>query len=465
MRRLYHPDMYRFDRAEPSLWEADAPAARLPGSPLAGDERCEVAVIGAGYTGLSAALHLCRDHHVDVCVVEAGHVGWGASGRNAGFCGIGGTSLSPPEMAARYGLEATRRYYRSQVEAIELVRQIIDEEGIDARLQGDVELEVAPTRAAFRRLAEHAGMQRKRLGIDTQVVPAEEFRRRYFDSSELRGAVLQRPAFALDPLRYLRGLAAAAASQGAVLRPHSEVLSWRKSGRDHVLSTAGGTLRARSVIVATNGFMPEQLHPALHGRSLPMISAIVVTRPLSSDELAAHGWQTRNPAITSRRILNYYRLLPDRRFLFGGRGHSSGSEDGAERTFRDLAGRLGSLWPQWRGVPIEYRWHGLICITRRLAPSLGRLDEDPTVLLAYGFHGNGVNTATWSGKLLAEWLAGSGSREDGAPASLPLVCRGISPRFPAASLRLRYLQARLALFRMQDALDEARERRSGGTGR
>jgi glycine/D-amino acid oxidase-like deaminating enzyme len=116
-------------------------------------------------------------------------------------------------------------------------------------------------------------------------------------------------------------------------------------------------------------------------------------------------------------------------------------------------------------VPIEYHWHGLIRITRRLTPSLGRLDEDPTVLFAYGFHGNGVNTATWSGKLLAEWLAGSEPRKDGAPASLPLACRGISPRFPAAALRLRYLQARLALFRMQDALDEARDRGPRGTGR
>lgn len=453
MKRLYHPDMYRFDRAEPSLWEADAPEARLAARPLAGDVRCDVAVIGAGYTGLSAALHLCRDHHADVRVVEAGHVGWGASGRNAGFCGIGGTSLSLAEMEAKYGLEETRRYYRSQVEAIELVRQIIDEEGIDAGLQGDAELEVAPTRAAFRRLTAHARLQRERLGIDTQVVSADEFRGRYFESSELHGAVVQRPAFALDPLRYLHGLAAAAESRGAALHPHSEVIRWTKAGRDHVLSTAGGTLKAQSVILAANGFMPEHLNPALRGRPLPMISAIVVTRPLSDDDLAAHRWQTVNPAITARRILNYYRLLPDRRFLFGGRGHSSGNARQAAGTFQALAHRLGRLWPHWRGVPIEYRWHGLICITRRLTPSLGRLDEDPTVWFAYGFHGNGVNTATWSGRQLAGWLTGSGTRKDGWPQSLPLACRGISPRFPASSLRLRYLQARLALFRIQDAVD------------
>lgn len=448
--------MYRFDRAEPSLWEAEAPAMRLAARPLTGDTRCEVAVIGAGYTGLSAALHLCRDHQVDVRVLEAGHVGWGASGRNAGFCGIGGTSLSLAGMQAKYGLDETRRYYRSQVEAVELVRQIVDEEGIDARTQGEAELEVAPTRPAFRKLSEHADMQRKQLGIDTRVVPAEEFRSRYFDSGELRGGLVQKPAFALDPLRYLHGLAAAAEARGAVLHPRSEVIRWTKSGRDHVLVTPGGTLKARSVILATNGFMPEHLHPALRGRSLPMISAIVVTRPLSGEELAAHRWQTANPAITSRRILNYYRLLPDRRFLFGGRGHSSGNASEAAGTFGKLARRMGSLWPHWREVPIEYRWHGLICITRRLTPSVGRLDEDPTVFFAWGFHGNGVNTATWSGGQLAEWLAGPVSRKEGAPASLPLVYRGISPRFPAASLRLRYLRARLALFRIQDAIDRVR---------
>jgi glycine/D-amino acid oxidase-like deaminating enzyme len=111
------------------------------------------------------------------------------------------------------------------------------------------------------------------------------------------------------------------------------------------------------------------------------------------------------------------------------------------------------LWPHWQAVDIDYRWHGLICITLRLTPCIGRLDEDPSVLFAYGYHGNGLNTATWSGLQLADWIARDGASPARYPDSVPLMMRGISRRFPLAALRLRYLQARLAVFRLQDALD------------
>ena len=449
--RLYHPDMYRFGRAEPSLWEARAGPAMAADGPLDGDRQVEVAVIGGGYTGLSAALHLARDHGIEARVLEAGHIGWGASGRNAGFCSIGGTSLSLEQMLARYGEEGTRAYYRSQLDAIELVRRLIAEEGMDAEPCGEAELEAAPSRRALEHLRRRAEAQRRLCGIDNSVLDAEAFRARYFGSTELAGGIVQRPAFAIQPLRYLQGLASAARRAGAILHPHSEVLEWRKEGQEHLLLTAGGALRARQVILAANGFMPEHLHAAFRGRPLPMISAIIVTRPLTEGELAAAGWRTSDPAISARHLLNYYRLLPDRRFLFGGRGHSSGAQKGARATFAALQRRLGHLWPAWRGIPVEYRWHGLICISRRLTPSVGRLADDPSVAYAWGYHGNGVNTATWCGRMLAAWLARAPG--DGAwPAELPAVYRGLPPRFPLPGLRRRYLQARLAVFRLQDAL-------------
>jgi glycine/D-amino acid oxidase-like deaminating enzyme len=455
MRRdhLYDDDMYRFDSPQRSYWEAGATGSNFAAEPLAGDESCEVAVIGGGYTGVSAAYHLCKDHGTDVRVLEAGHIGWGASGRNAGFCGIGGTSLSLKQMLARYGLEETRRFYRAQADGVELVRQILADEGIDAQLHDGAELEVAASAKAFAGLIEHATLQRDLLGLDNRIVSAKDFRAEFFDSAESHGAVVQRPAFSLHPMLYLLGLAAAADRRGARLHPHSEVLEWTKRGREHVLVTREGMLRARNVIFATNGFMPERLHPAFYGRPLPMISAIVVTRPLTPDELAAHNWQTKDQAITSKRILNYYRLLPDNRLLFGGRGHATGSEEGASRTFAALARRLARLWPRWRAIPIEYRWHGLICITMRLTPAIGRLAEDPSVLFAYGYHGNGINTATWCGKQLAHGLASTATGSERLPEDIPVMMRGITQRFPLASMRLRYLQARLALFRLQDALD------------
>lgn len=450
---LYHPDMYRFDRPEPSYWEATAGDCRVEAGPLSGNERCDVAIIGGGYTGVSTALHLARDHSLDARVLEAGQVGWGASGRNAGFCSIGGTSLSLERMIGRYGVDESRKFYASQVDGIDLVRTLIEEEGIDAQMHGEAEIEIALSDRAFRGLREHADAQRTRMQLDTRVLSASEFRASYFDAADLRGAVIQRPGFGLHPLRYMRGLASAALRHGAILHPHSEVLQWSKRGDEHVLVTAGGELRAKTLVLATNGFMPEHLHPAFRGRPMPMISAIIVTRPLTADELAAQKWQTSSPTITAKRILNYYRLLPDNRLLFGGRGHSTGSEEGARTTFSQLQTQLGRLWPHWRDVSIDYRWHGLICITLRLTPCVGRLEDDASVLFAYGYHGNGLNTSTWSGKQLADWIGQSGPRDGPFPESVPELMRGISRRFPLASLRLRYLQARLALFRLQDALD------------
>jgi len=355
-------------------------------------------------------------------------------------------------MISGFGLEETRKYYQSQVEAVELVREIITDENIDTPLQGDAELAVACSAKAFAELEQSVEKQRRLLGLETSVMNPDQFRERYFDCPTLHGGSTLKPTFGLHPLRYVRGLAAAAQRRGAGLHPASEVLEWGKDGATHVLKTSGGSLRARYVVLATNGFTPEHLLPSLHGRTLPIISAIAVTRPMSDDELAAHAWQTDCPAITSRDLLNYFRVLPDRRFMWGGRGSSSGAPQGATKNFDNLIAGLHTTFPAWRDIDIEFRWHGLICMTRRMTPAIGRLDDDPSVFFGFGYHGNGVNTSTWSGKKIADWLGQSRSDDTAVPDALPAPVRGMSGRFPLPSLRLLYVQARIAMFRFTDWL-------------
>ena len=445
MRRLYDDNLYRFDQPQPSYWEATAGDIPVPASPLDGTQSCDVAVIGGGYTGLSAALHLARDYDIDVRVLEAGHIGWGASGRNGGFCSIGGTGLHRADLIRRCGEENAKDYYRSQREAVELVRSVVADECIDVDAQGDAEVEVAHTPRAFERLEKDCRVLTDTLGSEAEIIGADEFRERYYDSTEQHGALISRPTFGLHPLRYCRGLANAAALRGATLHDRSEVIEWTKSDDGlHRLRSAAGNLLARRVVFATNGFMPEHLRTEFSARTIPVISAIVVTRPLSEAERSAHSWHNPHPTINARRILNYYRMLPDGRFLFGGRGLSSGSVRDEKQTYGRIVATMRRIWPQWSNIEIEYRWHGLICFTASLYPSIGELEEDDSVYFGFGYHGNGVNTATWTGKQLADWI-GRGS----AP-KLPGIVRGLSGRYPLPRLRRKYLQVGIAVSSLLD---------------
>ncbi len=449
-KHLFHPSLYEFDKPQPSYWEATAAENRLQGKSLQGLQTCDVAIIGGGFTGLSAALHLARDFNVDVRVLEAGHFGWGASGRNGGFCTMGGTKLSLKSQFDLFGVEQTRYYYQCQADAVNLVRTLGEDESIDFRLQGDSEFIVADSPAHMRSMLKTAEVQRSQLGMNIQSYSADEFRETGYDSPHQHGAIAIKPSFALHPMRYVQGLAEAAERHGALLHPHSEVIDWRKEGDTHRLITASGEIVAKQVILTGNGFMPEHLHSGVKNRPLPLQSAIVVTRPITDDELKAQGWHTENPTINSSHMFFYYRLLSDNRLMLGGRADHIGDPEGAEQSWAGLKRSIATMWPAFSDIEYTHQWRGLVDFSMTLRPSIGRMPEDLSVYFAYGYHGNGVNFATWSGRELAGWLAGKESSNKDLPVHLPAILRGRPPRFPLAFLRRQYVRAGLTAYKLRD---------------
>lgn len=443
---LYHHTHYDRDRPLDTWWAASAGPAPAP-RPLRGDARVEIAIIGGGYTGLSCAYHLAREHGIEALVLEAGPIGWGASGRNGGFCGLGGTRLGYGAMAERFGLEETRRYFALQKAGVALVRGLAEAEGLDIEPAGEGEHVVAHKPGRLAALSGKALLVERLFGERWAVWRREELAERLLDAPEAHGCLVIPHYFGLHPLRYARGLAGAAEAAGARVHAGSPVTGWEREGRYHRLRSPGGTVMAERVLVATNGYTPEAIVAALAGRTLPALSSILVTRPLTPAEQAAHGWTRPALLADTRNLLFYIRLLRDGRLLFGARGGTDASPAAFARRQAWMRRRLATKFPAWAGVEIEHAWWGLVCLARDLHPHLAWLDQDRRTLTALAYHGSGVAFSTMLGRAAAALLAG---KEPDPP--VPAFLRRPPPRFPLPRARLWALRAAYLGYQMADAL-------------
>ncbi|MEM9148609.1 MAG: FAD-binding oxidoreductase [Pseudomonadota bacterium] len=427
------PAMYDTGRPVPSWWEASAgPGIERP--TLAGEHRTEVAIIGGGYTGLSAAIVLA-EQGIGCTVLDAGAIGWGSSGRNGGIVGFGGSKLSRTTMVRRYGAEETARSEEMLATSAKRIHAFCLEHGLAADTQGDGELILAHGDRSARELAGNPPPS----GFRTEpIAPSGRP-----DIARFGGVRLS-PGFGIHPLRYVRALAEAADAAGTKLHPRSEVLSWERDGNGHRLITAGGAVLADRVMLATNGFTPDRLHPTFRARIAPVLSNIVVTRPLTESERQAHPWLTDAPVADTRNLLAYFRCLPDGRLLFGMRGDVRGSDRAAERMHARLRRRIARELPGVAAAETTHFWRGPVCANAALRPSIGRLEEEPTVFHAYGWHGSGINMGSLAGRLTGALVAGAD------PETIPAPWRGLTPRIPLPGLRPLYVGASMLAYALAD---------------
>jgi glycine/D-amino acid oxidase-like deaminating enzyme len=363
----------------------------------------DVAVVGGGFTGLSAARALAK-RGVTVALFEAETFGWGASCRNGGMV-LTGLKLPVPKLIKRYGIEAVRRMYAASLETIDCVERIVREEQIDCNFSRCGHLEVAVKQAHFDGYAESAKLIEKEFQHEVRVVPKRELRSE-IGSDIYYGGLVDEKSAGLNPARYVAGLAQAAQRAGACLYDHARVESIeteiKNGARKFRVRTARGSSVAREILLA-GGAYTTQTVPALRRKIIPIGSYIIATEVLPQE--LAQELSPRNRMIyDSKHFLYYYRLTPDNRMLFGGRAaFFPESENTIRRSAEILRKGMLTVYPQLRDAKVEYVWGGTLDFTFDVMPHAGKIED---MYFAIGYAGHGVAAATWFGTKLAGIICG-----------------------------------------------------------
>ncbi|MBM7068293.1 FAD-binding oxidoreductase [Actibacterium sp. 188UL27-1] len=423
---------------QPGVYPASYYAATtdlLPLCPVAqGDLTCDVAVVGGGYTGLSAALHLAERGY-DVVLLEAQRVGFGASGRNGGQVATG-QRLDQEALEDLVGTDEARRLWELSLSSVDLVHDLCDRHGIACDWQDGL-IEALHTKGLAREASRYPDHMATQYGYTRMRNLDRAEMREAVESPAYVGGVLDEGSGHLHPLKYALGLARAALNAGVRVFEQSRV-SNLVAGDPVQLTTTHATVTARHVLLAANGYLGD-LAPAVAAYVMPINNFIVATAKLDNPEALI----ARNRAVAdSKFVLNYFRRSADGRLLFGG-GESYGY-----RFPRDIARTvrrpLAQIFPQLAKIPFDYAWGGTLAITMSRLPHVTRLRGN--ILSASGFSGHGVALGTLAGQIMAETVAGQAERFD-------LMARQPTGRFfGGAALRHPLLVLAMLWYGLRDRL-------------
>lgn len=413
-----------------SLWAATAnPAPDRPA--LTGQVAADCVIIGGGFTGLSAALHLAQAGQ-DVILLEAETLGWGASGRNGGQVNPG-LKDNPDMLEARFGNHVEKRIVNISGGSADLVFDLISQHEIvcDAKRTGWIR--AAHTAKTLAGLLDMAAQWRAR-GVAVDPLTGDEIES-LLGARTYIGGVIDRPGGNLHPLNYALGLADAAERQGARIHGDSRVTGIDSTSEGVVVATAIWRVTAQKVLICTNAYTGGLVQPL--GRTVvPVKSVQVATAPLS-DNIAQSILPDGHSVSDTRRLLLYFRKDAEGRFIIGGRGaYNDRGVLAKQSNLRALAERI---YPQLQGMEWAHAWGGDVALTRDHTPGLHLLG--PGIMAGLGYNGRGVGMATAMGKVLAAWAAGCPDADLDFPITaaraMPLHrFRGLGVRATVAASRL-----------------------------
>ena len=420
----------------PSSWYAATAEGPAPFPAAKGALACDVCVVGAGFTGLSAAVTLA-DKGYDVILLDAHRVGFGASGRNGGQVGTG-QRVEQDALEKMVGKETARELWDIGLESVQLVRDLIKTHDmecdfVDGIIHADHRARLVPENHAY------AEKLRNEYGYDLIRSIDREEMRHLVGSPAYHGGTLDMGGGHIHPLQFAFGLAKLAAEKGVRIFEQSKVTALTEAEPAKVI-TENAEITAGYVVLACNGYLGH-LQGRVAARVMPINNFIVATEPMS--EADAEALIRNNYAVAdSKFVINYFRLSEDRRMLFGG-GESYGY-----RFPKDIAGLvrkpMSEIYPQLKDIRIDYAWGGTLGITMNRMPHFARLRGN--ILSASGYSGHGVAMATLGGKIAAEAIAGQAEKFD-------LMANVPTPRFPGGvALRSPLLVLAMLWFSLRDKL-------------
>ena len=444
MQNIYHPDIYNFKKPVASYWE-EITKENFNLKKLAKDDSSEVVVIGGGYTGLLCAINLIENYNLDVILLEAGKIGWGASSRNGGFCSFPPIKTSFKKLQKIYGKEETKKFFRNAVEGSNYTKDIILNYNIDCDVTGDSNFILAHHPNKFKQIKEQAAVYNSEFGIETNIYSKEDFDKIGHDGTEQFGALSYKPGFGINPLKFVNGITRHALSKKLKIFEHTLVNKIDKMNDSYVLRTKESLVKTKKIVIATNGFYQEGLVPQMDSRILPVISNIIVTRKLTKTEIDSHNFKTFSPIANTKNLLYYYRKLPDNRILFGTRGDLIGSDKSNLKRSKIMEKYLKNIFPNWSDVSIEYNWRGLIAMSQKLTPSIGKI-ENEEIYYGFGYHGVGVSSAPWTGKQLSKLVISSNSKD----LNISKIYKGLPKKFIFPKLRVFYFRLAVLFYNIKD---------------
>lgn len=382
-----------------SYWLDTAPPFTAAAAGPPGGE-ADVVVVGAGFTGLSAALALAKKG-AKVVVLEAGRVAGAASGRNGGMCN-NGFAQDFHAMSTALGLERAVALYRAFDAGVDKVESLVAEEGIDCQFARVGKLKLAAKPAHYDKLVRSQALMAAHVDPDTRMVPRDE-QRAEIGSDRYFGGLLFGKSAAMHVGRFGVGLAEAAARRGVRIHERTPVTGLRRlAGQAHEVTTPRGTLRARQVLLATG---TSSVGPLgwFRRRIVPVGAFLIVTEPLPRELLDRLTPRRRNTTDT-RNFVNYFRVTPDDRLLFGGRARFAVSNATSDAKSGAILRRsMTALFPELADARIDYCWGGMVDMTRDRLPRAGERDG---VFYSMGYSGHGTQMSTYMGAVMAEVLDG-----------------------------------------------------------